>query len=165
MAKSVRRNFTREEKSAYVAEFERLYRAGGRTYASIARQLGLSESNYFAWVARGIKPSAPVATPAAPSSPRIAYSPDQRGRLVAEVERLVASGQAVRAACRTAGIGEKSFRAWRNRPATPLQMREVAVTSLVPLAPPAITVVAPGGYRVEGLGVEDAARLLRALAC
>ena len=169
MAKVVRRSYTDAQKAAYVAEFERLYRGGGRTYASIACQLGVPESNYYAWVGQGIKAAAPVAKPATEGKPRVIYTPDERERLVAEVERLLAAGQVVKAACRAAGIGEKSFRAWRARRAAPLQMREVAVTTLVPAlsAKPAATfaVVAPGGYRVEGLDVENAARLLRALAC
>lgn len=169
MAKSIRRSYTNAEKAAYVAEFERLYRAEGRTYASIARQLGVPESNYYAWVRRGIKAAAPVVKPARAGKPRVIYTPDERERLVAEVERLLAVGHIVEAACRAVGIGEKSFRTWRARRAAPLPMREVAVTALVPTLPaaPAATMalVAPGGYRVEGLGVEDAARLLRALAC
>lgn len=171
MAKIIRRAYTAAEKAAYVAEFERLYRAGGRTYASIGQQLGVAESNYFAWVAQGIKAPAPAAKPASAGKPRIVYTPDERERLVAEVERRVAAGEAVRVACRAAGIGEKSYRAWRaaRRAAAPLPMREVAVTALVPApaaAPePAVTLVAPGGYRVEGLDIENAARLLRALAC
>lgn len=61
-------------------------------------------------------------------------------------------------------------------------MRPVEVTALVPVAPAALALalapppseapaqaaglvlVAPGGYRVEGLAVESAAALLRALA-
>lgn len=176
MAKIVRRTYTAAEKAAYVAEFQRLYRAGDRTYASIGRQLGVPESNYYAWVAQGIKPApvttkpAPATKPATAGKPRVIYTPEERERLVAEVERLLAAGHIVEAACRAVGIGEKSFRTWRAvRRAAPLPMREVAVTALVPalaVAPAAtFAVVAPGGYRVEGLGVEDAARLLRALAC
>lgn len=170
MAKIVRRTYTDAEKAAYVAEFQRLYRAGDRTYASIGRQLGVPESNYYAWVAQGIKAAAPAAKPATAGKPRVIYTPEERERLVAEVERLLAAGHIVEAACRAVGIGEKSFRTWRAaRRTAPLPMREVSVTALVPALPaaPAATfaVVAPGGYRVEGLGVEDAARLLRALAC
>jgi len=53
------------------------------------------------------------------------------------------------------------------------------VTALVPsvatalaLLPPksapvggSLSLLAPGGYRIEGLGIETAARLLRALSC
>ena len=169
MAKNIRRSYTDAEKAAYVAEFERLYRAGGSSWASIARQLGVAESNYYAWVAQGIKAAPPVAKPTTAGKPRVIYTPEEREHMVAEVERLLASGQAVSAACRAVGIGEKSFRTWRAQRTGPLQMREVAVTALVPApsaAPAAaIAVVAPGGYRVEGLDVENVARLLRALAC
>lgn len=161
-----KRSYTAAEKAAYVAEVERLYRAGGRTYVSIARQLGISDTSYHTWIAAGIKP-APATTPApsAAGKPRTLYTPDQRVRLVAEVERRHAAGQTVEAACRAAGIGEKTFRAWRAAQQPILPLREVAVTALVPAVPVAtLAVVAPGGYRVEGLDVELAARLLRALA-
>lgn len=204
MAKIVRRTYTAAEKAAYVAEFERLYRAGDRTYASIGRQLGVSESNYYAWVAQGIKPTpaatkaAPAAKPATPGKPRVIYTPAERERLVIDVERLLAAGQIVEAACRAVGIGEKSFRTWRAaRRAAPLPMPAMRpvevtapapeVTALVPVAidapaslfepvsptapprpapePPGLSLVAPGGYRLEGLAVETAVAVLRALAC
>lgn len=55
MAKIVRRTYTDAEKAFYVAEFEGLYRVGNRTYASIARELGVPESNYFGWAAGGAR--------------------------------------------------------------------------------------------------------------
>ena len=54
MAKPVRKTYSAAEKSALVAEVERLYRVGGRTYPSIARELGLGDSTYHNWVKRGV---------------------------------------------------------------------------------------------------------------
>lgn len=175
MAKLVRRTYSAAEKSALVAEVERLYRGGDRTYASIAQQLGLGDSTYYSWVSQGVKATAPVA--ATPTFSR-AVAPADRAALVADVERLRAEGQAVNVACNSAGISVKSYHRWRKDTASPLPMRAVEVTSLVPAQatamtflpsrPPAITstltLVASGGYRVEGLSVESAALLLRALA-
>ena len=57
MAKPTRRTYTAAEKSALVAEFERIYKAGGRTYASVARELGIGDSTYHFWVGQGVKPA------------------------------------------------------------------------------------------------------------
>lgn len=85
MAKTVRKTYSAAEKSAFVAEVERLYRGGDRTYTSIAHELGLGESTYHSWVSQGVKATAPVA--AAPTLPRT-FLPADRAALVAEVERL-----------------------------------------------------------------------------
>lgn len=176
MAKPARRTYSLEEKAALVAEVERLYQAGGQTYVSIARQLGISDTSYHTWIAAGIKPAAGrVSAPAAPK-PKVTYSPARRDELVAGIERLHAAGQTLKEACHAVGIGEKTFRVWRARRRPLPAMRPVEVTALVPVAPPALTLVpakpappaltlvAPGGYRIEGLAIEDAAALLRALA-
>jgi len=174
MAKPVRKSYSAAQKSALVAEVERLYRAGGRSYTSIARELGIRDSSYHNWLSQGIKPAPP---PAALAAPRV-YSPSDRVELVATVERLRGEGQAVDAACRAAGISIKSYRKWREDAAPPLAMRPVTITSLVPTAAtalsfvpsrpaalsPPLALVAPGGYRVEGLSIETAAQLLRALS-
>lgn len=179
MAKPARRTYTLEQKTALVAEVERLYRAGGRSYVAIARELGISDTSYHNWIAQGIKPtSAAAAVPApATSKPRKIYTAAERDQLVAEVKRLHAAGQTVKEVCRAVGIGEKTFRVWRAQRRALPAMRPVEVTAVVPvasealsLAPPqptapaTLNLLAPGGYRVEGLSVESAAQLLRALA-
>jgi len=175
MAKPARKSYSPAEKSAFVAAVERLYNAGGRTYASIALELGLHESSYHSWVRQGIKapPPAPIVTTAL--APRV-FEPAERERLLVEVDRLRGRGHGVRSACRTAGISEKSYRNWKAAAAPALPMRVVEVTALVPtvatalaLLPPksvapTLTLVAPGGYRIEGLAVETAAALLKALS-
>ena len=195
MAKNAR-IFTAAEKAALLAEVERLYRAGGRTYVSIARELGIGDNSYHNWLAKGIRPLVPAASPTPePARKTRAYTADERQRLIAEVERLHADGQSIAAACLSLGIRDKTFRVWRAKSCPPPTMRSVEITALVPVvlaggpsqsdgsrpsepvtfpailtlasarpAPAKLTLQAPGGYRVEGLAIEDVAALLRALA-
>lgn len=177
MSKTTRRKFTLTEKALLVGEIERQYRAGGGSIRAIAQSLGIADASYYGWVKAGIR---------APGSrqPSCAghHSDEERARLVAEVEARVAGGGTRRPACRAVGIGEKSYRRWKEKLAPPPVMRPVEVTALVPVAPAslpaftfappaaeavpaALTLHAPGGYRLEGLDVATAARLLRALAC
>ena len=174
MAKPTRRTYTAAEKSALVAEFERIYKAGGRTYASVARELGIGDSTYHFWVGQGVKPAPQAARPVEKS--RAASPPDERARLVAEVENLHAAGRSIKAACRVVGIADKTFRNWRARHQPLPAMRPVEITALVPAIPPALpreaadsasaplTLVTPGGYKLEGLDLAGAAFLLRQLA-
>lgn len=174
MAKTNRRSYTPEEKIALVSEIDRRYRAGEGAVIHIARQLGTSDTNYYNWVRAGIRPRA-----SEPDKPRPAtvprYDRSERERLLAGVDRLRAEGQYIEAACKQLGIAETTYRRWRSQ-LRPPAMRPVEVTALVPAAPLTIApqrpvptaeplvLVAPGGYRIEGLSVESAAALLRALA-
>lgn len=168
MPKPARKSYTPEEKSRLVAEIERRYKAGGRTYKQIARELGVTDTSYHNWIKAGIRPT-PLneALPARrPPVPR-PYEPNERERLVAEVDKLKIEGLGLLAACRQVGISDKSYRLWTK--STPA-MRPVEITALVPAKPAApavaetpLSLVAPGGYRVEGLNVASAAELLRAL--
>ncbi len=180
MAKTRRhvpRTYTHEEKIALVTEIERRYRAGGGTLRAIAAAVGTTDTSYHNWVRMGIKPVVPP-PPVTPPAPRRLYGPAERAQLLAEVDRRRGEGQSLEAACRTVGISDKSYRTWREDAAPLPAMRPVEVTALVPVAPvereplvpvlaPALAtlvLVAPGGFRIEGLGVESAAALLRALA-
>lgn len=177
MAKRARKFYSPAEKSAFIAEVERLYRAGDRSFASIARELGLHDSSYHSWVRQGFKvASPPVPVASVPAGQRV-FEPGDRERLVIEVDGLRAQGQSVKAACQAVGISDKSYHKWKRGAVAHLPMRMVEVTALVPVptvataltlvsprpAPPVLTLVAPGGYRIEGLGVDTAAKLLRAL--
>lgn len=163
MAKT-RRTYTLEEKQELVVEIERRYRAGEGSLRTIAESLGTSESNYHNWLRAGIRP------PKKPAAPR-QFTAAEREQLRLEVERLRDEGMSLEAACKAVGIAETSYRRWRDD-AMPLTLRPVEVTALVPAAmaaeapaaPQPLTLVAPGGYRIEGLAVETAAQLLRALA-
>lgn len=162
--------YTLEEKARLMAEVERRYRQGGRSYRDIARELGISDSSYHNWVRAGIKPAKRAAVPRP-------YDPEERERLISEVERLRRDGQSIVGACRAVGISDKSYRKWIEKSDPQLAMRPVEVTALVPVASAGLTLmapkptpvetltlVAPGDYRIEGLDVQAAAALLRALS-
>jgi hypothetical protein len=101
------------------------------------------------------------------------YTPTERTRLVAQVDRLRQGGHGLLAACKQVGISDKSYHLWRKA----IPMRAVEVTALVPVsvtglsfaAPKAVieslALLAPGGYRIEGLGIDTVVAFLRALAC
>ncbi|MDB5096108.1 MAG: hypothetical protein JWM80_529 [Cyanobacteria bacterium RYN_339] len=121
-------------------------------------------------------------------APRI-FTHEEKVRLVTEIERRYREGGgSLRAIAASVGATDSNYYNWLRagiRPVGPLPaMRQVEVTALVPVAPAAVTVVtvaapaptpsapapalnlvAPGGYRLEGLGIESAAALLKALAC
>lgn len=184
---SPRTTYTAEQRIALVTEIARRHRAGGGTLRAIAAELGTTDQNYHNWLKAGIRPAPPPPTTA---SPRL-FDQAERGRLVSEIDRRRAEGASVKAACLAVEVSEKSYRRWKEDAAPPPTMRPVEVTSLVPAPPtaltlappivapasepltvvavaeatPALTLLAPGGYRIEGLAIETAAQLLRALAC
>lgn len=161
------RTYTRQEKIAFVSEIARRYPSEGRPLTAIADELGVSASNYYNWLKAGIRPQ-PTERPATTSR---LYAPAEREHIRSEVDRRRAAGMGIQAACREVGISEKSYRKWTADAVPPPTMRPVEITALVPVAPTAaapakaeLALVAPGGYRIEGLSVEMAAELLRALA-
>lgn len=170
------RTYTPEEKSRLVTEIDRRFRAGHGTLRVIAAALGTTDTSYHNWVKAGIKPAPPATAESTTKSCNRVYSPTERAQLIGEVERLRAAGHSTVSACRTLGISLESFRRWRLSAAPAPLMRPVEVTALVPVTPTAmalvaprpaqhmLTLVAPGGYRIEGLSTESAAALLRALA-
>lgn len=177
MSKTTRRKFTLTEKALLVGEIESRHRAGGGSIRAIAHSLGIADASYHGWVKAGIRPPGSRQ----PTGARH-HTDAERALLVADVEARIARGATVRPACWAVGIGEKSYRRWKAKLAPPPVMRPVEVTALVPVAPAsasalafaapaaepapaALTLHVPGGYRLEGLDVTTAARLLRALAC
>lgn len=177
MARIRRRSYTIEEKIALVTGIDRRYRAGEGTLAGIARELGTAETNYYHWVRAGIRPRAQVPEKPARLAKGCSYGDAERERLLQEVDELRACGHGTEAACKAVGISQTSYRRWR-KPRLTLTMRPVEVTAMVPLAPSVaplvvpqgppssrtFALVAPGGYRLEGLDVGSAAVLLRALS-
>lgn len=170
------RTYTLEEKIALVTEIEQRYRAGGISLKAAAEAAGTTDTSYSNWRRAGIEPRSVAPSPPPEARAPRPYEPAERERLMAAVERLRGEGRSIQAACREVGIAVKSYRKWRDDAAPLPAMRPVDVTALVPAAsaalelalpkPPAaaaLTLLAPGGYRVEGLDVEGAAQLLRAL--
>lgn len=178
MPRRTKNTYTPEQKAALVAEVQRRYNVGGRTYKAVTDELGISESNYFAWAksyaGKGTEtnPAPLVAVPTVTKKPRPPrpYPPAERQRLVAAVEGFLAQGLGTEAACKAAGVSDSTFRKWRIAAAPPPAMRPVEITALVPAAPAApaaseraLRLVTPSGYRVEGLSLASAAELLRVL--
>ena len=187
MAKARRgapRRYTLDEKIALVTEIERRYSAGDVTLKAAANAAGTTDTSYLNWVRAGVRPAVvevPAPAPKVVSSSVRRFEQGERARLTAAVGARRAAGESVRAACKAEGVGEKSYRRWVEDARPVPLMRPVEVTALVPVAPalpaaftlapprpaaePALlTLVAPGGYRIEGLAIEAAAALLRALA-
>jgi len=112
------------------------------------------------------------------------YDARQRAALLAEVTSRRQAGESLGAILKALDLGRTSYSRWRESERQAPSFRAVAVQepsavvtpelsalALVPAlelttqAPTAaLTLVAPGGYRIEGLAVESAAALLRALA-
>jgi transposase-like protein len=159
------RRYSHEEKVALVTEIDRLHRERGGQLKAIAAELGTTITSYLNWRRSGIEP--PPEPKKQPN--RRAYPQEERRRLLAEVERLLEEGKTLAEACRVAGISDESYRRWK-LDAHPV-IRPVEITALVPIlseprrtSPDTLTLSAPGGYRLEGLSIESAAALLRALA-
>lgn len=160
------RRYTHDQKVALVTEIQHRHRKTGKALRVIAQELGTTETSYLAWLRAGIEPVPPPERPR-----RLAYPLAERQHLLAEVDRFLAQGQTVASACRAAGISDESYRRWKLAEQEPA-MRPVEITALVPVRSPVVvvppptplTLLAPGGYRLEGLSVESAAALLRALA-
>lgn len=163
------RRFTHEEKVALVTEIDRRFRERGGNLRAIAAELGTTDTSYLTWVRAGIRPAPATAQAIRRRTP---YSPQERRELISQVDRLVAEGLTVAAACKSTGVSDESYRRWKMEAAPPPMRPVEVVTALVPVPPQAVTVpeprtltlVAPGGYRIEGLTTESAAALLRALA-
>lgn len=110
------RIYTPEERLAFVTDIDRQLRAGGGSGQALAAAVGTSDTNYYNWRKAGIKPTvAPEAAPPAPVPAARLYNPDERKRLMNEVERLRGQGHSIVAACRVLGLSDKSFRKWKAR--------------------------------------------------
>jgi len=160
------RRYTHQEKVALVTEIDRIYRAQGGSLRAIAAELGTTDTSYLNWRRAGIEP-----IPEPKKQPnRRAYSQEERQRLLAEVDSLLEAGETLAEACRTAGVSDESYRRWKIAAQGPM-VRPVEITALVPIIPEhrkplaeTLILIAPGGYRLEGLSIDSAAALLRALA-
>jgi len=153
------RRFTPDQKVSLVTEIARQHRAGLGTLREIAMRLGTTDTCYANWIREGIAPLPPARR-------RHPYTPEERAERVGKVDRLLADGRSLIGACREAGISDESYKRWRRMAAPLPTMRpaEITVQPAVTTSPGGLTLVAPGGYRVEGLDVPLVAALLRTLA-
>lgn len=165
---------TQAEKEAIVAEIQRRSSQEGLPIRPLAEAFGITPTTYYRWLRQGVRPAS---TPSLPNSSRKRFGVGERqALLVAKAEGLRAAGESIRGAAEAVGISEKSLRRWLAQESRPA-FRPVAISdfptslALVPRpvatapSPSELSLVAPGGYRIEGLGVESAAALLRLLEC
>ncbi len=178
------------EKQALVAEIERRVKAEGRGVRSLARELGISPANYYRWLREGVRPASPLAEAAKPPGEKPTALPaptgadaGERARIIAAVRAGLAEGTPVKVTAKRHGITEGTFYRWvreAGRDYTRAARREPEQTRALAVAPPqlpafravalvapepasGLVLVAPGGYRLEGLDVASAAALLKAL--
>ena len=85
-----------------------------------------------------------------------------RARIVAFAARARDAGWSLPIVARAVGVSVGSVRNWRREPPA-AALVPVVVTPRAIVERAALTVVAPSGYRVEGLDVPTTAALLRAL--
>lgn len=128
------KHHTADERARIIAAV----RAGlenGISVKQSARRLGITQAAFYRWVRLEAKADAPG---------------KERGRATKAVRRR-------RANVEPEAVSERRLS---------FAMRAVAVVPDLPAQPSAapLSLVAPGGYRIEGLSVESAAALLRALA-
>lgn len=104
-----------------------------------------------------------------PMGPRRRYARELRDRIVRYVEAGVATGAKRDAVAVAAGVPPKTVDRWM-RQARPGGMRDVvkavtlaAVSIAAPSSNPGLAVVTPTGIRLEGLDVDAAVHVLRAL--
>lgn len=171
------RTYTQAERDQIIAEIRAGLEAGKRV-AVTAKELGIKESTFYRWLREQARSVDPTPTPRRPmrpvraaGAPRVVLSEARKREIVAAIRRRVAAGERVEEAARAEGVSPWSYYDWARRiPATkgageqaPLTMRPVALVPEMPAGAGGLTLVAPGGYRVEGLDVARAAALLRAL--
>ncbi|MBM3271121.1 MAG: transposase [Candidatus Sericytochromatia bacterium] len=159
------RTFGARERAEIIEAIERGAEQG-RSVGATARDFGITGSVYYSWIRerartdRGSAAPVPGSGPASRSRRRV--SADEKERLVAEMRHRRDRGESIQAVALATGLHENTCYRWLRRPVMPA-FRPVEVVVAEPAPPPRLSLTAPGGYRIEGLDVETAARLLRAL--
>jgi len=87
-----------------------------------------------------------------------------RAEVLAYARRERAAGRSWAGIAHAVGLSAGALTNWSQTPAPARRLVPVAVAVATPEGPgPALVVVSPGGYRVEGLDLPTATALLRAL--
>ena len=97
------------------------------------------------------------------------YDDALRRRILSWVERAVAAGNSELDCSKAIGVKKWRFTLWRRLEARPPESERAQLALVHIEAPPsampnALVLVAPSGYRVEGLSLEQVATMLRGLA-
>lgn len=165
------RNYTQAERDQIIAGIRAGLTAGKRA-AVTAMELGITESTFYRWLREKARASGSAETNAGSPERGVGYAPSEKARLIAAVEQRVARGEKAVAAAQAVGLAASTYYAWTRASranAAPLTLRPVTVVATETSRPAAsgggLTLVAPGGYRLEGLDVASAVALLRALPC
>lgn len=92
------------------------------------------------------------------------YPPGMKQLILAFVERAKDAGMSVSDCCRRLGLSAKQLSMWRGelRAAEPKALVPVRVVDEAPWS--TLSVVAPNGYRIEGLSTAQAIEVMRELA-
>ena len=86
-----------------------------------------------------------------------------RARVLAYSRRQRAAGYSWARIAHRVGLSVGSLKNWSQTPPPARRLVPVAVTAAPEGPTPALIIVSPGGYRVEGLDLSSATALLRAL--
>jgi transposase-like protein len=190
----VRKQRSLSEKQALIVEIERRMKVQGRGVKPVANQLGIAVSTYYMWLSAGMRPTSDRIgrVPSGDMAPRkeaatrtIGESDaHERARIMAAVRAGLAEGVPIKTTTRQHGITEGVFYRWAREAGrvpvskpVPISVRSQAMVVSPPQTPAfravtlsaaeparALSLVAPSGHRIEGLSVETAAALLRALS-
>lgn len=169
------RTFSQQEREEVMKAIQRGLVAG-KPVAVTAREWGITQAIYYRWVRElareqdELPPLAPQREPVPGiARARRRFTPEERTQLLAEIRRRLAAGASVATATHELGLSATCWYNWtceEKSQAMPFRPVEIVVpvASPSPSAPTSLSLVAPGGYRIEGLGIESAAALLKALA-
>ncbi len=92
----------------------------------------------------------------------VRYDAGLRERVVSHAKTALASGETLPGIARCLEIATVTLRRWMEPAAEGAALRPVTLTTTE--RPTGCVLVSPGGYRVEGLSTDEAARLLALLA-
>jgi transposase-like protein len=90
------------------------------------------------------------------------YPQELRSRAASYLHEQDAAGVGARAVAAELGLPVMTLKRWARQ--VPVRFRPVLVSSSPAVRGSAPVLVTPGGYRIEGLALDDVAMLLRALA-
>ncbi|MBM3271502.1 MAG: transposase [Candidatus Sericytochromatia bacterium] len=153
------------ERAEIIAAIERGAEQG-RSVAATAREFGITGSVYYRWIRERARAERGADSPVSESRPhraRIRPSAGEKECLVAEMRRRRDRGESIQTVALATGLHENTCYRWLRQTGMPA-FRPVEVLVAEPVPPPSLSLVAPSGHRIEGLDVEAAAQLLRALA-
>lgn len=167
--------FSQQEREEIMTAIQRGLAAGKRV-AITARERGITQAIFYRWVREGARERDEAFSLVPKREPvpgtvrsRRRFTPQERKQLLDEVRRRLAAGASVATATQELGLSESCWYNWtcaEKSQSVPLRPVEIIVPVALPSpsAPTSLSLVVPGGYRLEGLSIEAAVALLKALA-